>query len=265
MGSWTRITVFDQPGIFTWERHPDLYAIELLVRGSGGGGASGMSHSTVTRRICGAGGGGGATNKPNRRYGAASIPDIVEVCIGAGGLGGAVPDMVDGAWNPGENGGITYFGDLLSAEGGFGGGRPLSGDPNPLMPGPGGYGLMAGSSGTSASNTTRQGGTSIPLSFVRGGVGGSRGSGYTAAGGTASAGPVTGNDYGLTGQWKNAWALTHTNGKGGAGSTGTFPASPGVAPSGGGGGGAGGWPGTAGADGAPGRILVFEFLRDEEI
>ncbi|WP_442977165.1 glycine-rich domain-containing protein [Rhodococcus sp. 2G] len=150
MPSSSRILVFDTPGVFQWIPGPHVYAFEPIVKAAGGGGASGMSHTTTTSRLCGPGGGGGAIAVGDRRLSALDFLRGVEITVGAGGAGGSAPAAVNGAWNPGTSGGFSAFGDVLRAEGGFGGGWALGIDqPDISFGGDGGHAILRGGKGGS--------------------------------------------------------------------------------------------------------------------
>ncbi|BDB62343.1 glycine-rich domain-containing protein [Rhodococcus sp. RDE2] len=266
MASTTRIIVYDIPGIYLWTPEERVYAFDVIVKASGGGGASGMSHSVTTSRLCGSGGGGGAITIANRRFSALDFLRETEIVVGAGGLGGASPSAADGAWNPGETGGFSAFGDVLRAEGGFGGGRALGNEqPDIAFGGDGGHGVLRGGKGASFVAAAPDTNSGI-VRLLASGAGGGRGSGYNSSGSvlTATNGGRSGPQN-VGANWRTLLASTHTAGNGGAGANYAGPGYDGQSPSGGGGGGAGGNPGTAGGRGGDGQVVVIEYLREPEV
>lgn len=266
MPSSSRLLVYDTPGIHQWTPGPNAYAFDLIVKAAGGGGASGMSHSTTTSRLCGPGGGGGAIATNDRRLSALDFLRGVEITVGAGGTGGPAPDATNGAWNPGASGGFSAFGDVLRAEGGFGGGLAFGMDqPDISFGGDGGHGILRGGKGGSFVTEPENTDSGIVRVLAAGG-GGGRGSGYTSSGAvrTATDGGRSGPDY-IGSGWRLILGPTHTAGNGGPGANYAGPGYEGQFPCGGGGGGAGGNPGTAGGRGADGQVVVIEYLREPEV
>lgn len=257
--------MYDIPGVYRWIPDSDVYAIDVTVKAGGGGGASGMSHSTTTARLCGPGGGGGGVTINSRRYGMSGLRDGIDVVVGGGGTPGAAPAAVNGAWNPGNDGGFSAFGDLLRAEGGHGGGRTVGGaDPDIGRGGDGGHAVMRGGRGGSYTLAPESTSSEV-IRLLAGGGGGGRGAGYNASGGAvaASAGGTSG-PVGM-GNWRTLLAATHTSGDGGAGApSASTAAGVGASPSGGGGGGAGGNPASAGSRGGDGEVIVIEYVREAE-
>ncbi|WP_373922173.1 glycine-rich domain-containing protein [Rhodococcus sp. LW-XY12] len=266
MPSSSRILVFDTPGVFQWIPGPHVYAFEPIVKAAGGGGASGMSHTTTTSRLCGPGGGGGAIAVGDRRLSALDFLRGVEITVGAGGAGGSAPAAVNGAWNPGTSGGFSAFGDVLRAEGGFGGGWALGIDqPDISFGGDGGHAILRGGKG--GSFVTDPGIThSGIVRLLAAGGGGGRGSGYNSSGEvrTATNGGSSGpNNIGAG--WRTLLGPTHTAGHGGSGAFFAGAGYDGQFPCGGGGGGAGGNPGTPGGRGGDGQVVVIEYIREPEV
>lgn len=267
MSSWTRVVVYDTPGVYTWTCDPRLYALDLIVRGGGGSGSSGMSHATTNQRLAGAGGGGGGVNATRRRVPLARLGDTEIVTVGAGGAATGPAPTGSGSWIPGNDGEASSFGELLSAEGGRGGGRAIGlPEPSIALQGSGGYAVMRGGNGASYATTTGVSPDSGIIRFLAGAAGGGRGAGYHSNGSAIARtlGGTSGLEYG-GGTWRTAFTATHVSGNGGAGSlSSAAPGGDGFAPGGGGGGGAGGAPASGGGAGAPGSVVVIEYLREVE-
>lgn len=237
MSSISRVLVFDTPGEHTWIRDRRLYAIDLIVVGGGGSGSSGMSHATAAQRRPGSGGGGGGVNITERRIGVGRIGDSELVVVGAGGAATGPPAPVDGAWIPGNDGGRSAFGGLLSAEGGRGGGWTYGAlDARIGARGDGGYAVMRGGAGASYTGTAGVDTTSGIVRLLAGAAGGGRGAGFDAAGSAAAQTPGgISSSNPVTGSWRSAFALMLRAGNGGAGGTTSVDAAAGEAPGGGGG------------------------------
>lgn len=260
----SRMLVFDTPGIYTWTKDPLLHSLDTTVKGAGGSGASGMSHSITNQRQAGPGGGGGAVNVLNRRIPARELPDAVQIIVGTGGAHTDTPDAVDGAWVPGNHGGHSEF-HGIRAEGGLGGGWTFGADePVPGIGGAGGFGVLLGGNGLGHTSSGFHTGNGI-VGFLAAGGGGGRGAGYNAFGAATArtGGGTSSQQLGVTGTWRTAFALTHTSGNGANGAAFGSAGEAGHSPSGGGGGGAGGNPGTPGGRGGHGLVLIIEYLRTE--
>ncbi|MFE5699984.1 hypothetical protein [Rhodococcus koreensis] len=238
----------------TWYKSPKLYAVELVLRGAGGGGASGVRHTLSANRQPGAGGGGGGAVRTDRRISAADLPDSVDVVVGTGGAQTATAPAGDWVWNPGNPGGASTFGDILRAEGGTGGGPGgLNGQ---LIPGAGGLSVMRGGNGGALGGDGESVSSGV-VSLLAGGGGG--GSGGPNAGGNGG----SGGSSGLVPQgWEypEFWKVLQSGGGAPGGTVATPIRTPGF-PAGGGAGGYGG--GGAGSRGGHGLVTVIEYLFDE--
>ncbi|WP_294637586.1 hypothetical protein [uncultured Aquabacterium sp.] len=112
-GRLIRVLVFTNSGTYT----PAAGMKQCLVRMAGGGGSGGGGSVGSNTGLGGGGGGAGATAVA--LFTAAEIGAAREVTIGAGGA--------SSTGGPGNSGGTTSFGSLLSCTGGAGGGHTVSG------------------------------------------------------------------------------------------------------------------------------------------
>jgi hypothetical protein len=241
----------------TWYKSPLLYAIELVLRGAGGGGASGVRHTTVANRLPGAGGGGGGAARTERRINASQLPATVDVIVGQGGAQTAYADTGDWQWKWGNDGGESSFGDILRAAGGSGGGRQLEENVNWNVGGSGGLSVMRGGNGGAYGALDGQSVTSGVVTLLAGGGGG--GAGGPNAGGNGG----SGGSSGMVPQgWEypEFWKVLQSGGGAPGGTVATPIRTPGF-PAGGGGGGFGG--GGPGSRGGHGLVTVIEYLYDE--
>lgn len=284
---------------FIYVPRPYVVGVFVVVRGGGGGGASGQKDSNNLHGLPGPGGGGGGCSQMAGIIPRDEIPDEIPVQAGRGGAGGVSPTAsTTGEWTVGENGGDSYFGDLLFAGGGGGGGRrPLSDGTyvkDLTAPGAPGYGMSRGGRGlTYLDRPRRIGGSWLfprnariseadafnELHMAAGGGGGGHGYGFTQR--QSSDGDWIWTDY----PWRKGGDSNAMKNTGGSGSAGTwdtvhwhhlntgcggngFEYSGGVGgrggfPSGGGAGGAGSGSNTAastGGAGRPGSVAIIELL-----
>lgn len=98
--------------------------IAIVGVGAGGGGAAGNSARWNTAGTIGSGAGGGGGGLFSVREISATPGETYTVTIGAGGIGGYTKVETE-TWlgNSGSSGGVTNFGNILTANGGSGGGR----------------------------------------------------------------------------------------------------------------------------------------------
>ena len=169
------------PGTVSWAVPPGVSSLRVQVVGAGGGGGGATSNQS--------GGGGGAGGYALGVFTVTSGA-VLPVAVGACGAG-------SGPGNPGGTGGVTSFGNLLSATGGQGGGSasPYS------QGGSGGQGsggslVQAGGFGTDGSPIMSNWAGSGGASFFGGGGRGSSGGGPATVG--LSAGSGGGGGYGST-------------------------------------------------------------------
>lgn len=163
----------------TWTKPADARMVLVKVIGAGGGGGSGCHRpvtNTTDTKYGGFGGGGGAY--AFMTYAASQIPETVAVIVGAGGLGGPMPEDSSNGLS-GLIGGESSFGNVLKAAAGTGGlgGATTSQTGNF---GQGGQGMYSGSPGGSSSTGTNG---SLTVTY----------SGNGAGGGSGGAGLQTGN------------------------------------------------------------------------
>lgn len=290
-----RELVYSTPGTFHYVPPPDLYGVELLVRGGGGGGASGQHDSDEEDCRGGSGGGGGGCTFTPRMIRRDELPaEGVEIRVGAGGPGGRPPS--DG-WNPGYNGGDSWFGEWFAGGGGGGGRKYLHREYtlDVTVGGAPGYGMCPGGRGVSHTDPK---GTGFLITFTpyrfspadsfnaahmaAGGGGGGNGKGWrgdwrtdedtgkdelhkfshgVGSGGSSGAVEAT-RTTGANGRGNLPYWQTLQSGCGGNGGGGN-----GGFPSGGGAGGDGNnriASVTKGGDGAGGCVTVIEIYNDEE-
>lgn len=139
--------IFNQAGVFTWNKDPFAVKIDLsVIAGGGGGGAA------IIQNI-GTGGGGSGGGGGERGFGtginASLVAAAVTVTVGLGGIGAANSGFFGGA-----NGSQSSFGTYLICNGGQGG---------RTNPGGGNIGGAGGTGGT----------TTLPgITLVDGGAGG---------------------------------------------------------------------------------------------
>ena len=111
------VTIYSAPA--TWTKSPTLKAVKVTL--VSGGGSGGVAITSAGSRFA-SGGGGGAGG--NGYFTAPSIPGPVSVSVGSGGAGQATGQT------PGNAGGTSSFGALISATGGGAGTfTPTSGQP----------------------------------------------------------------------------------------------------------------------------------------
>ena len=135
--------------------------IDIFVVGGGGGGQGGSSWGTTSTNYGGNGGGGGRTatvlNAQISRY------TDYQITIGAGGRGGnGYSGSGSGTADDGTDGGITSFGNVVSASGGDAGTSSGGGDGGSGGGGGGGYhssGGDGGSDGRDGEGAARPGGS----------------------------------------------------------------------------------------------------------
>ena len=211
--------------------------------GGGGGGASGGTNQISGYNAAGGGGGGGGSGFWSS--GIYFVNTSTSISIGASGNGGAK------GLNPGNAGGTTNFGNLVSAAGGNGG-NVVAG-----QGGGGGGGAGAGGSTSSAYNNSTPGGNGAPSITVNPELTGNSTTGGGAGGGNSwnsggnNGGTGGGSGIGTGGNGGNWGENSNTANAGNAGT--------GYA-SGGGGGGASRADvlgGGAGAAGRPGVVYVL--------
>lgn len=248
--------VFTSSG--TWTKPDLLFAIEVCVRAAGGSGATGIVHATTTQRLPGPGGGGGAAVRSPRRILAHELADTVAITVGAGGAAPTTPGTANGAWNPGNNGGLSSFGDRLTATGGFGGGwQPQLLIASSTVGGFGGWapyrGGIGGASGAAGETVSLH-----DVDLLAGGGGGGSGSGYVGGVALPAYGAGGGSGLVLPGTSSPTYWQWTQSGGGGHGGGFSTAAQAGGFPSGGGGGGEGG--GQLGAAGGAGCVSVMELL-----
>ncbi|MDH6279331.1 hypothetical protein [Prescottella agglutinans] len=213
----SNLHVYTTSGV--WTKPPRLFAIELVIRSAGGGGSR-ISNTS------GAGGGGGGAVRTLKRIPALSLPETVIVTVGPGG-------------GPGQAGGASSFGDLLSVPGG--GGAVGS------IPGEGGYSSLRGGKG----GATGQNGGWVG-DMVTGLLAGGGGGGGAGGGGGPSGMSHVFHYVGVPNFWQ--WCQS---GWGGIGGTATSASSSGCFPAGGGGGG-----GSVAGNGAAGCVSILEHILD---
>jgi hypothetical protein len=78
---------FTTPGWFTWVKPRGKSKVFMMLLGSGGGGGGGFSGASATAR--GGGGGGGSAAVTRVEFAAEMLPDVLNVFVAPGGLGGA--------------------------------------------------------------------------------------------------------------------------------------------------------------------------------
>ena len=107
---------FTSPG--TWTKPVGLKAVRVRLAAGGGGAGATVTQPANPDYSAGSGVGGAARGDLLPVYiSAADIPGPVTVVVGSGGAGGAAGP------NPGQAGGTSSFGTLISATGGGGGGH----------------------------------------------------------------------------------------------------------------------------------------------
>ncbi|KXF56134.1 hypothetical protein AXA44_02560 [Rhodococcus sp. SC4] len=257
----TNLRVFTASG--TWHKPPNLFAIDLVLRGAGGSGASGVRRTDGGQRFPGAGGGGGGAVKTNKRIPAIRLPDAVVVTVGPGGGQTAVAGPNNWNWSAGHDGGDSSFGDILRAEGGQGGGQLNSGGGDWNTGGAGGYSVMRGGRGGAYGAASGESVSSGVIALLAGGGGGGAGSyAGTDYGGTSGQGPGGSSGFVPQGyQYPYLWQVAQSGGGAPGGTSVNRVRTPGF-PAGGGSGGFGG--GGEGGPGAAGLVTVIEYLIDEE-
>ncbi len=181
----------------TWQKPKGCKFVYILVIGGGAGGGGGQSGSAVART---GGGGGGASGMNKGMFMANTIPDILYINVGSGGVGGA-PNT------NGSAGSISYVSVLPSttainlllvsnssnpsagaAAGTIGSTGGAVGTANNILCNSGVFLFGAGQNGTSGGANTGGNGTALaPTSPVSGGAGGG---GSSAANANGSGGPV---------------------------------------------------------------------------
>lgn len=239
----SEIQTFDVPGSFTWNK-PTKGSM-ALIQAWGAGGSGGRGASSPSTRIAGGGAGGAYVEL---KIPMASLPSTVSVTVGAGGAA----QTVDGS--PGQVGGNSSFGSILTAYGGGGGGSAISPATETGGGGGGGGTLSAGSTATAGAvgvggtpagdfgggtggvggGTAASGGASV---MGGAGGGGGRNSNATAGNGGASVyGGGGGAGARTAGTPVAAGGVSTFAGNGGNGGTATTAALPGTQPAGGGGG-----------------------------
>ena len=201
-----RISTYTSSGSFTaLARTTNAWVLALA--GGGGGGNAGAAPG---------GGAGGHLEVPSHPLPQSAVP----ITIGAGGAGGP-PDPTGGFYplTKGRVGSNTVFGAAapLTAIGGGGGGRGVSGTPQVGEPGgsgAGGYGPANGGNATSGQGN-RGGNANGPSSYVAGG------GGAGAAG--ADVGPPGGEQQGGNGGAGKASSISGSSvTRGGGGGGGSF-------------------------------------------
>jgi hypothetical protein len=199
--------------------------VEGVGGGGGGGGAVGTYNGSEGFLVTGGGGSSGGYSRST--FAAAQLAGGVVVTIGAPGAGAAAP--VPNASNNlplGGNGGVTSFGALLIANGGFGGGSA-----NPAGGSPGGVAALGVGQVTVTGNPGHAG-----MGFLQ-----APGTGANITGGTGGASYFGGAGLG-------AWIATNS-----------APGGPGNSGGGGGGGGSGTLASEPGGAGGGGLLLVTEY------
>ena len=122
------VRIYDSSVVSIWNKPSNLSFLVVELVGGGGGGASSANPSRAT----GAGGGGGGYTR--KVIPASAVGAAVSVRAGGGGLGSILAI--------GAGGGLSYFGSLLSALGGSGGGS--AGASGEIYPGAGGSASILG-------------------------------------------------------------------------------------------------------------------------
>jgi hypothetical protein len=152
---------WDGPVLTSWNNGLHMIAgyrtYEAMVVGAAGGRSgtsSGKQNNGQTIRSDAAGGGGGGAHKVSGNL--ADLPVTVGVIAGqAGGDGADHTTASSGRAGDGEDGGISSFGGVAQATGGYGGEggytRPGGGSER-AMPGAGGVGAAGGTPGEVANN-----------------------------------------------------------------------------------------------------------------
>lgn len=127
----TRI-VYDEPGVYEWEKPARLSSVTVRCIGGGGGGSSGSPQVGNGFGQSGRGGGGGGLSVET--VSAASLSSTEIVTVGAGGAGGAAHTNTDalandglGPYNSGSPGGDSSFGAHVVAGGGQADGAEIGG------------------------------------------------------------------------------------------------------------------------------------------
>lgn len=188
----TAIDIQDFTASGTWRKpaDPRLTTATVFVLGAGGGGGSGCRQpSTGSRCGAGAGGAGGASiiTVP-----LSTLESIVEVTVGAGGLGAAAVTTDNTNGQAGGNGGTSSFGATGFARGGGGGagGNTTGGTTGGLT----GRGMTfsgpAGGNGSQPASDAASGSGSSSLTGSGGGGGGVRGAGSPGTQGSGGSGAM---------------------------------------------------------------------------
>lgn len=204
-GRLIRVLVFTNSGTYT----PAAGMKQCLVRMAGGGGSGGGGSVGSNTGLGGGGGGAGATAVA--LFTAAEIGAERAVTIGAGGA--------SSTGGPGNSGGTTSFGSLLSCTGGAGGSHTVSGSVIQTALGgdggsPSGSFLFASSGGAGGGAWAGYNSGSFLTGF--GGTGGGNEfGGGGRAGNSAAGGPgLAGGGYGCGGGGAGVVAGTAASGAG---------------------------------------------------
>ena len=189
-GGLNGLQEFTSSGTFTGPNGVNRLLVEVWAAGGGGGGGGAVGS------ICASGGGGGGSGGYARSVISVTPGQTYLVTVGLGGAGGPVG-------SPGQSGGNSSFGNLLTVGGG-GGGQPGSTTPaGSPTPAPGGAGGAAGISDPLA-QIQRLGGSGSPghepenypevnyCAFGSGGGGGSSVPGTPPGGGRGGVGGTGG-------------------------------------------------------------------------
>lgn len=286
------INVYTNPGTYVWLKPAGAKTIKVWAFGAGGGGGSGRRGADNSVRS--GGGGGGPGGYSFAEFPADLVSTNVSVTVGAGGTGGPGRTTNNTNGQAGDNGGHSFFGDLVWAGGGQGG---AGGTDNGATGGFSNGGMAYANAGGAGSTTGGVGnvgnpsGTGAGISMQIVPTGGGGGGGLTTAnaafaGGDGGAGaksingtPLPGGTAGAAGSGEpggnggpgtsvHPWRMVGGTGGGGGGATDLSSDSDGGAggnggyPGGGGGGGGASPNGSdsgAGGNGANGLVVVIAY------
>lgn len=170
----------------TWTVPDGVTSVNVLLFGGGGGGGyTSVSHEpTYEETGTGAGGGGGGGYMAKSTL-TVTPKQTINITIGAGGASGAYN-------TDGNNGGVTSFGTLLSAQGGGGGKKGTS----TYTSGKGGDGGTGGSGGGGGSASKRRNSESSRYNYVQPGGNGGNGAQFGGGGGAYRGNGGNGGQYG---------------------------------------------------------------------
>ena len=268
------VQVFSLSGVYPWVKPVGAKSVWVKVIGSGGGGGSGRRGAALSNRAGGGGGGGGGWSE--RWFRAASLPALVSITVGAGGLGGGRQTVDNSNGISAGAGNFSFFGTLLRARGGGSGnggtlGTGAFGNGGTGWTAPGGFG--------GAGNNNANGSTgSVNAGLIGGPRGGGGGGGIDLANSLFSGG--NGGEYTTTeilagplggvapnGSGGNAISVafdTSTGGAGGGATNNSVGGNGGNGSEGSGGGGGGASPNGnssgKGGDGGDGYVIVITYF-----